>query len=114
MANVILGDKREEVKDGDNIKAACEELGVPFGCKEGVCGTCKIVIEEGEENLGPLTSKEEEMEDRDETHRLACQAKITSGTITIKIEDDDSDDDENDFKEKDLDEDYLTTEEFEE
>ena len=104
MANIILGEKREEVKDGDNIRAACEELGVPFGCKKGVCGACKIIIEEGEDNLGPLTAKEEQMEDRDETHRLACQATIKSGTVTIKVE---TVDDEED---KEIDEHYLDEE----
>ena len=116
MANIILREKREEVKDGEPIKKACKELGVPFGCKEGICGTCKIIIEEGEENLAPLTEAEEEMEDCDLSHRLACQAKIISGTVIIKIEDEEEDnDEEEDLKEKhNLDEDYLVDEEFEE
>ena len=85
MASIILGDKREEVKDGSEIREACEELGVPFGCRQGHCGTCKITIEEGLDNLTDLTDAEEEM-DMDETHRLACQCRIKSGTVEIKLE----------------------------
>ena len=83
MAVIKFEDMQIEVVDGVQIKEACEKLEVPFGCTQGYCGTCKIDILEGKDNLGPLTKEEEEME-RDRTHRLACQAKILHGTVLIK------------------------------
>ena len=85
MATVELDEKRIEVKDGQHIRDASEELGVPFGCRHGVCGTCKIEITDGANNLGELTEEEIDM-DRDKNHRLACQAKIMQGNVKIKIE----------------------------
>jgi len=85
MAVIKFEDMQIDVADGDLIKEACEKLEVPFGCRHGVCGTCKIDILEGEENLSSLTKEEEDM-NRDRTHRLACQAKIIQGTVLIKPE----------------------------
>jgi len=71
-----------EVKDGISIKDACEKLGVPFGCHNGICGTCMVHIEKGEENLSSLTEEEEILE-RDKKNRLACQCKIKKGEVGI-------------------------------
>ncbi|HLD79216.1 MAG TPA: 2Fe-2S iron-sulfur cluster-binding protein [Candidatus Nanoarchaeia archaeon] len=84
MALVKTNDTNIEVVDGHPIRDACEELGVLFGCREGLCGTCMINIVEGEENLSELTEEEVAM-DRDREHRLACQAKINKGEVTIKF-----------------------------
>ncbi len=85
MAKIIFSDdgKEIEVKDGEPIKDACENLGVPFSCSEGICGTCMVDVLEGQENLSELTQEEKDM-GRDKNHRLACQCKIKSGTIKIK------------------------------
>jgi len=85
MAIVKTNESNIEVADGDPIRDACEELGVLFGCRSGLCGTCMIDIVEGEENLSGLTEEEVAM-DRDRKHRLACQTKIKEGTVTIKFE----------------------------
>ena len=50
MAKLIVGENERELADGSAIRDAAEELGVPFGCKQGICGTCKIDILEGSEN----------------------------------------------------------------
>ena len=84
MAIVKTNDNNIEVADGEAIRDAAEELGVFFGCREGLCGTCMIDIVEGEENLSGLTEEEVAM-DRDRTHRLACQAKIKEGKVMIKF-----------------------------
>ena len=86
MAKIQLGDKMVELPDGERIREACEELAVPFGCRSGFCGTCKIEIIEGAEHLAELTQEEQEMGNRNRTHRLACQAKIISNQVKIKIE----------------------------
>lgn len=76
-------DNREvELQDGERIQEACEELGIPFQCTNGICGTCMIDIVEGEENLSDLTEEENDLE-RDRTHRLACQCKIKSGNVKV-------------------------------
>lgn len=84
MAVIKTNGKQQELPDGSPIRDACEELGVPFGCRSGLCGTCMIDIVEGEENLFELTEEEVAM-DRDRKHRLACQAKIKEGTVIIKF-----------------------------
>jgi ferredoxin len=84
MAVVKTNDNNIEVANGKAIRDACEELGVLFGCRSGLCGTCMIDVVEGEENLSELTEEEVAM-DRDRNHRLACQAKIKKGTVTIKF-----------------------------
>jgi ferredoxin len=77
--NIQTGESRE-VPDGEKIWGACEELGVPFSCKDGTCGTCMIDVEEGEENLSELTEQEEDL-GRDKKHRLACQCRIKHGEV---------------------------------
>lgn len=84
MAKLIAGEEERDVPDGSVIRDAAEELGVPFGCKKGICGTCKVDVLEGAENLSPLNDKEKEMGDRDETHRLACQCVIEKGNVKIQ------------------------------
>jgi ferredoxin len=74
-----------EVADGESIKEACERLGVPFGCQNGLCGTCMIDVDSGEENLSELTDEEDILE-RDRKHRLACQCKIKEGEVGISWE----------------------------
>lgn len=86
MALIKKDNKELEVEDNSPIKDACMKLGIPFGCQSGICGTCKIEILEGEDNLSDLTQEENDM-DLDRTHRLACQAHIKSGKVIIKTED---------------------------
>ena len=80
------GTRKIELLDNSPIKEKCMELDVPFGCQSGLCGTCKIDILEGAENLDRLTPEEVDMGDRDKNHRLACQARIKSGLVIIRPE----------------------------
>ena len=86
MATIESAGKVIELKNGDIIRPACEELDIPFGCRSGFCGTCKIEVLEGADNLSELTQEETEMGDRNQEHRLACQTKIISGNVKIKAE----------------------------
>lgn len=84
MAKIISTktNKEKEVFDNEPIQKACEKLGIPFQCEDGICGTCMIDIVKGEENLSELTEKEKDL-DRDKKHRLACQCKIKKGNVEI-------------------------------
>ena len=85
MAKIINSESKEEIeiKDEAPIKEACEKIGIPFSCSEGICGTCMIEIVEGQENLSELTQEEKDM-GMSKTRRLACQCKIKSGVVKIK------------------------------
>ena len=83
MATLKTDSKQVEVPDGFPIREAAEDLGVPFGCRSGLCGTCMIDIIEGEDNLSELTQEEKDM-GMNKTKRLACQCKIKSGFVKIK------------------------------
>ncbi len=80
MAILIIDGEEREVADGSPIMDACDDLGVPFGCRVGQCGMCTITISEGLENLEPLNDCEVDM-GLEENQRLACQTVIRSGTV---------------------------------
>ncbi|RMD45576.1 ferredoxin [Candidatus Pacearchaeota archaeon] len=84
MASISLGGKKVEVKDGSSIISACEELGIPFSCKDGVCGTCLIKVIKGEDNLSEPNDKEEAFGLSGKKERLACQCKIKKGEVEIE------------------------------
>lgn len=80
------------VKPGKTIQDIVEASGsaLPFGCRDGECGTCVVLIESGMEFLSPMTDKEKAvMKTIGETSpkaRLACQMKIVepNGMVRIK------------------------------
>jgi ferredoxin len=80
MPRITIDGKFKDLEPGEPILAACEELGVPFGCQAGSCGTCVIVIESGLENLHPPNHAEDDMGLRS-NERLACQARIREGEV---------------------------------
>lgn len=71
-----------EVSDGARIMDGCDELGVPFGCRAGQCATCVVTVLSGMENLEPPNTREMDMGLADD-QRLACQAVIGSGEVTL-------------------------------
>ncbi|MFA5019975.1 MAG: 2Fe-2S iron-sulfur cluster-binding protein [Candidatus Pacearchaeota archaeon] len=83
MATLKSGSKSIEVKDGENISKAAEELGVPIPCGQGICGACKIQVIKGMENLSSVTSKEKDM-GINPPYRLACQCKIKKGVVEFR------------------------------
>jgi ferredoxin len=61
------------------------EGAVPFKCGAGLCGTCKVRIVEGKENLSKVMKKEIDRLGEEKINtglRLACQTFIT-GDVTI-------------------------------
>ena len=81
MPRIIIDGKFKDLDEGEPILAACDELGVPFGCQAGSCGTCVIVIESGMENLHAPNYLEDDMGLR-HNERLACQVRIRTGEVT--------------------------------
>jgi ferredoxin len=57
---------------------------VPFKCASGNCGTDRVFVEEGAENLSRLRPKERDRlgDDVDRGYRLACQT-YASGDVTL-------------------------------
>ena len=65
------------VPDGETIIHAAMEAGVHINAScggEGVCGKCRVMIEEGTVE-GGITEKLSQ-EDRDKGYRLACQTAV--------------------------------------
>jgi len=61
MASIKMGEEKKELADNSEIRDTCEEMGVPFGCKNGICGACQIEVVSGGENLSELTENETSM-----------------------------------------------------
>jgi uncharacterized 2Fe-2S/4Fe-4S cluster protein (DUF4445 family) len=75
-------DTQIEVADGDTIIRAALEAGVHVNAScggEGVCGKCRVLLEEGTVDGG--ISEKLSAEDREKGYRLACQAKVKSNLI---------------------------------
>ena len=83
MAKIIIEGNEREVPDGFPIIPQCEQLGVTFGCQDGICGTCIVVVEEGMENLSEKNQAEIDM-GLEANQRLACQCKVKQGVVKLK------------------------------
>ncbi|MBI2668867.1 (2Fe-2S)-binding protein [Candidatus Woesearchaeota archaeon] len=83
MAILRTNDKQVEVGDNSSIIDAAKELDVPFGCHSGLCGTCRIEVLEGMENLSEKTPEENDL-GCEGKERQACQCQIKNGIVTIQ------------------------------
>lgn len=80
------------VKPGKTIQDIVEASGsaLPFGCRDGECGTCIVMIESGMEFLSDVTEKEKAvmkmLNEANPKARLSCQMKIVqpNGLIRLK------------------------------
>jgi len=82
MAELTDGTNTAKVEDGAEVKEGCKELGVVFGCEDGLCGTCLVEVMEGMDNLSERTQAEKDMGVED-NNRLMCQCKIKGGRVKI-------------------------------
>ena len=74
-----------EVDDGDNLIRAAMEAGVHINAScggEGVCGKCRVIVEEGEVE-GGISEKLSE-EDRAKGVRLACGA-VPQSDVVVRV-----------------------------
>jgi ferredoxin len=83
MAKLIIDEVEYEVKENEHFVEEAESAGIPFGCTEGVCGTCKVKVEEGMDNLTELTQEELDF-GLEADERLACQCKLKGGCCKMK------------------------------
>ena len=77
-----------EFVEGEEVNvlrmAIREDIDVPWQCASGNCGTDRLLVEEGTENLDPPRRRERARlgELVDEGYRLACQT-YTRGDVTF-------------------------------
>ncbi len=82
------------VKEGSTIQDIVEASGsaLPFGCRDGECGTCVVEVEQGMEFLSDVTDKEVKVLKEvcagtsTDKSRLSCQMKISrpNGVVRLK------------------------------
>lgn len=83
MALVYFTSEDVEVDCDEGISlvdiASEVDCDITFGCKSGSCGTCRVRIVDGQENLSPPSREEKDFLDGFGAHpqeRLGCQLKI--------------------------------------
>lgn len=98
MHNVLNKTENQELNLVDSDlsllkQAEAEGMGLPFGCTSGACGACLIIIDEGADQLSPVTDIEMKTlerltENRPELNgkkiRLSCQAKV-KGDLSFSL-----------------------------
>ncbi len=80
-----------DANDGGPLVDLCDENAtpVPFSCRSASCGTCRVDVLEGMDQL--LAAEDEELDildvfgDDPKKRRLACQAKMRPGTGLLRI-----------------------------
>lgn len=81
-------DRTVEFPEGDEVNllriALRHEVGIPFKCASGNCGTDRVRVESGAENCSTARRRElERLGDLfDEGYRLACQTYV-SGDLAV-------------------------------
>ena len=85
MATIRYEGDERVVPDGSALLEACEEMNYPFGCQDGLCGTCLCTVITGMENLAPKNEKELDYALEGE-ERLVCQCVINGGLVEIEMD----------------------------
>ena len=61
---------------------------IPFSCRSASCGTCRMVVLEGGDQLQPPEDEELEILDvfgNKPNQRLACCAKLNAAAVSIRV-----------------------------
>lgn len=80
-----------ELPDGGSVVDACDasSADVPFSCRSASCGTCRVIVVEGESLL--TAAEDDELQVLDafgvtpKNQRLACQAKVSAGGGLVRL-----------------------------
>lgn len=78
--------KAAEFPQGKTLLSCAIEMGVRVShvCGgDGACGTCRVEVLEGWDNLTPPTP-DETYKELEKPHRLSCQSKLT-GDVVVKV-----------------------------
>ncbi len=86
----IADNKSADANDGELLREACQrnDFTLPFGCENGLCGTCLVAIKSGAQNLSEKTDQEKDTLEvlmAYEDQRLACQCHV-KGDVTFDLE----------------------------
>ena len=89
MATIIntKDNRTREVPLNMKIITQFQELDVIFSCQDGLCGTCRIIVEKGMDCLEELTQEEKDfgLQNDGNDERLACQCKCKKeGNVKFK------------------------------
>ena len=81
---------QEDAREGDSLVLASgrSENPISTGCMDSSCGTCEVIVLEGNDNLSPITSKEtatKEANNIPPEHRLGCQTAVLGEGVKVKI-----------------------------
>lgn len=77
--------------EGGVLAKICDEVDspVPFHCRRGNCGTCRIAVLEGIDELLPAQVSERRVLEifglSPQQHRLACQAQMRPGLELLRV-----------------------------
>lgn len=80
-----------DAPDGSALIDLCDEWGapIPFNCRSAACGTCRIEIVEGSDELTPAAQDEIDLLDiydvKPPGMRLACQAVLRPGATRVWV-----------------------------
>jgi CDP-4-dehydro-6-deoxyglucose reductase, E3 len=76
-------DHRFPIEDGESVLQAALNAGLvlPYGCRDGACGSCKGKLIEGQIDYGHYSEKALSAEDRNRGYALFCQAKAQSDLV---------------------------------
>lgn len=80
--------KSFSVDDGETLLAAALRANIvlPYGCKDGACGSCKATLSEGEVDYGEYQTKALSDEERAKGQLLLCQATARSNlTVAARV-----------------------------
>jgi ferredoxin len=88
MPRVTFADQQKtgEFLAGKTLLSSALELGVDIShvCGgDGACGTCRVEVVQGWDNLTPPTP-DETYKELEEPHRLSCQAKLV-GDVVVNV-----------------------------
>ena len=82
----IADNKTADAPEGILLREVCQsnDWSLPFGCENGLCGTCLISVKQGADQLSPKTDQEKETLEvllAYEDQRLACQCRAQGDVI---------------------------------
>jgi ferredoxin len=86
LVSFLIDDLDVEVPTDTRLVEIVEAAGadITFGCRNGTCGTCRVRIVEGMENLSPRTAEERDFLsalNASSEERLGCQFRVCGNVV---------------------------------